>query len=205
MSLLALAVLYLELTISLTYGDLQHAGCIKVNRCQCLMRDGSGLVDLSSVAEQDGFLFKFKPLRFLGVDADAVFSFSPCLPFSQPEDVPATDCTGVAVCVNLKINEGDRIIDEYLNYGKHEGNTFSYNDSQKMLSVSYSCREPLTVVHFRCSSNHSVIVSVSESGCLQVWVESPCACPSACTLPDVGPGNIIVILLCLSITVYFIT
>ncbi|KAL0187358.1 hypothetical protein M9458_019028, partial [Cirrhinus mrigala] len=60
--------------------------------------------------------------------------------------------------------------------------------------------EPQTVVHYQCSPNHSITHSqnFSADGPLQMWVESPCACPNACALVDVGPGTIFLIILCLS-------
>ncbi len=46
-----------------------------------------------------------------------------------------------------RVHQDNRFIDQYLNYGRHEDNTFSYNDSKKTLTVSYSskyCTESLT-------------------------------------------------------------
>lgn len=187
--------------------DPPHSGCIKVNQCKCLMRDGSGLINLGSVAGEDGFLQRLKPLPSAPQDTDVLLSFSPCVAFSQPEHF--SDCTAVAACVIRRIHQDNRIITQYLNYGRHEGNTFSYNDSQKTLSVSYYMfpdGEPQTVVHYRCSPDHSVTSSQSSSARapLQVWVDSPCACPNACAPVDVGPGTVLLIILCLSVTAYFI-
>lgn len=71
----------------------------------------------------------------------------------------------------------------------------------------HSYEEVQTVVHYRCSPNRSISYSLRFHRSitpLQIWVESPCACPNACTLVDVGPGTIFLIILCLSITAYFI-
>ncbi|ROI64792.1 hypothetical protein DPX16_3339 [Anabarilius grahami] len=189
--------------------ELKHSGCIKVNQCKCLMRDGSGLIDLGSVADEDGFIQRLKPLPSAPQNMDVLLSFSPCLAFSQPEHFTVSDCTNVAACVIRRIHQDNMYITQYLNYGRHEGNKFSYDDSKKTLSVSYymfSDSEPQTVVHYRCSPNHSITSSQSFSADapLQMWVDSPCACPNACAPVDVGPGTILLIILCLSVTAYFI-
>lgn len=74
------------------------------------------------------------------------------------------------------------------------------------LSSVFPDSEPQTVVHYRCSPHRSVTssVSLSERALLQMWVESPCACPNACAPVDVGPGTILLIILCISVTAYFI-
>ncbi|CAM4719322.1 unnamed protein product [Leuciscus chuanchicus] len=209
MVLLSLTVLYfsLGLTAADPPSELRHGGCIKVNECKCLMRDGSGLIDLGSVADEDGFIQRLKPLPSAPQTPDVLLSFSPCLAFSEP--FSDTDCTGVAVCVSRRVHQDNGFVTQYFNYGKHKGNTFSYNDSEKTLSVSYYMfpdSEPQTVVHYRCSPSLSVTssVSLSEHTLLQMWVESPCACPSACAPVDVGPGTILLIILCISVTAYFI-
>ncbi len=180
MVLSVLSVVYFSLGLTAA----EHSGCIKVNRCKCLMRDGSGLIDLSSVADEDGFIQRLKPLASAWRNTDVLLSFSPCLPFSEPEDFSGTACTDVAACVVIRsdqityneslwsryqlaeaeypicccisephgrcfcrVHQDNRFIDQYLNYGRHEDNTFSYNDSKKSLTVSYSskyCTESLT-------------------------------------------------------------
>ena len=77
------------------------------------------------------------------------------------------------------------------------------------LSLSLSVlayTHPLTVVHYQCGPNRTLSSTLTFSAevPLQIWVESPCACPNACTLEDLGPGTIFLIILCLSATAYFI-
>ncbi|KAA0714443.1 hypothetical protein E1301_Tti020549 [Triplophysa tibetana] len=149
--------------------EVKQSGCIKVNRCKCLMRDGSGIIDLGSVAGEDGFIHRLEPVTpAVPGNTEVLVSFSPCVPFSEPEDFTVTDCTDVAACVTT--------------------------------------REPHTVVHYQCSVNPSIthIQSFSVDAPLQIWVKSPCACPNACTLVDVGPGTIFLIILCLSAAAYFL-
>ncbi|XP_036435624.1 uncharacterized protein LOC118814067 [Colossoma macropomum] len=186
----------------------KKSGCIKVSHCKCILGDGSGLIDLESLADVQGFLVHSKHVPFEDTpqDTEVLLSFSPCLPFSQPE-FTVTDCTDVAACLILR---NRRYTDRYVNYGRHEDNKFHYNETTKTLSVSYSASsysEAQTVVHYRCSPNRSISYNLrlrhSEAP-LQIWVESPCACPNACAVVDVGPGTIFLIILCLSITAYFI-
>lgn len=37
----------------------------------------------------------------------------------------------------FRVHLDNGFVTQYFNYGKHKGNTFSYNDSEKTLSVSY--------------------------------------------------------------------
>ncbi|XP_057212249.1 uncharacterized protein LOC130567826 [Triplophysa rosa] len=203
--------LILSVITAIPPSEVKRSGCIKVNRCKCLMRDGSGIVDLGSVAGEDGFLQRLEPVTPAAPpgNTEVLVSFSPCVPFSEPEDFSVTDCTDVAACVITRFHQDSRLMNHYMNYGRHEGNTFSYNDSEEILTVSYyiySHSEPHTVVHYQCSVNESIthIQSFSVDAPLQIWVKSPCACPNACTLVDVGPGTIFLIVLCLSVTAYFL-
>lgn len=107
MVLWVLSVVYfsLGLTASAPPSEPEHSGCIKVNRCKCLMRDGSGLIDLSSVVDEDGFIQRLKPLASAWRNTDVLLSFSPCLSFSQPEDLSITACTDVAACVIIRSDQ----------------------------------------------------------------------------------------------------
>ncbi len=66
----------------------------------------------------------------------------------------------------------------------------------------------LTVVHYHCNPNQSTSLirdqSFSTEEPLQIWVESPCACPNACAMGDLGLGTIFLIILSLSAAAYFI-
>lgn len=68
--------------------------------------------------------------------------------------------------------------------------------------------QPLTVVHYHCNPNQSTsFIQDQRLGTeepLQIWVESPCACPNACTMGDLGLGTIFLIILSLSAAAYFI-
>ncbi|XP_029916523.1 uncharacterized protein LOC115365579 isoform X2 [Myripristis murdjan] len=178
------------------------------------MKDGTGVINLKAMGDPDGFLGRLKPVVSDSMPANAqiLLSFSPCQPFSEPEDLAGTDCTSVAACLVVRFHRLNRYISHYISYGRHEGNEFHYNATRKMLSVSYFAPahndQPLTIVHYHCSPNHSTSFiraqSLSTDEPLQIWVESPCACPNACAMGDLGQGTIFLIILSLSAAAYFI-
>ncbi|KAJ3604093.1 hypothetical protein NHX12_028834 [Muraenolepis orangiensis] len=179
--------------------------CIKVNGCQCIMKDGSGVINLDGVGDRGGFL---RPVP--GVPDDEVsLAFSPCLPLVEPWELAGTECSDVAACLIVR-HAGS--ISRYENYGLHEGSVFHYNDTTRTLSVSYFTTahvdHPMTVVHYRCTANHSVPLVLPRdprtARPLQVWVGSPCACANACGVGDLGLGTIFLIVLIICATAYFL-
>ncbi|XP_029135442.1 uncharacterized protein [Labrus bergylta] len=190
----------------------KKSGCFKVNNCKCIMKDGSGVINLKAMGDADGFLGRLRPVSAenLPVSVELLLSFSPCQPFSQPEDSTGTECTNVAACLVVRYHEINRFINRYFSYGRHEGNEFHYNDTLKTLSVSYFSHEqkPLTVVHYHCNPDEPASyiqdLSLGTEEPLQIWVESPCACQNACAMGDLGVGTIFLIILCVSAAAYFI-
>ncbi|KAK9523205.1 hypothetical protein VZT92_019612 [Zoarces viviparus] len=190
----------------------KESGCFKVNNRKCIMKDGSGVINLKAMGDAEGFLGRLKPVSAekLEVGAETLVSFSPCHPFSQPEDLTGADCTNVAACLIVRYHGLNGFISRYLGYGRHDGNEFHYNDTLKTLSVSYMGQDeqPLTVVHYHCNPNQSASfisgLSLSTEEPLQIWVESTCACPNACAMGDLGLGTIFLIILSLSAAAYFL-
>lgn len=66
------------------------------------MKDGSGVMDLRTVGDADGFLGHLRPVSAEAAEpgAEVLLSFSPCRPFSQ--DLSAAGCRNVAVCLILR-------------------------------------------------------------------------------------------------------
>ncbi|XP_072243312.1 uncharacterized protein [Leuresthes tenuis] len=190
----------------------EELGCFKVNSCKCIMKDGSGVINLKAMGDADGFLGRLRsvPADDMLLSAEILLSFSPCQHFSQPEDPMGSDCTNVAVCLVLRYEGLSGYVSRYISYGRHQGNEFHYNHTLKMLSVSYFARreQPVTVVHYHCNPNQSVSIirdqRLRANQPLHIWVESPCACPNACAMGDLGVGTIFLIILCLSAAAYFI-
>ncbi|XP_067087241.1 uncharacterized protein [Osmerus mordax] len=192
----------------------KKTGCFKVNDCKCIMKDGTGVISLRTMGDEDGFLLRLKPVlrHSLGKEnTEVLFSFSSCQPFTEPEDLAGTDCTNIAACLIVRFRIwNNRYITRYVDYGRHESNEFHYNDSMKTLSVSYFAlannKQPQTIVHYHCSPNHttSFVQDFSIDIPLQIWVESACACPNACAISDLGPGTIFLIILSLSAAAYLI-
>lgn len=103
-----------------------------------------------------------------------------------------------------------QLLTRYLNYGKHPGNEFHYNNNLRTLSVSYYCelkhsttshvvtvrgradhssssssssadaRQPLTVVHFQCNPNLSASFIQHERLGLQEPLHIWVESPCAC-------------------------
>ncbi|XP_062310832.1 uncharacterized protein LOC134015373 isoform X2 [Osmerus eperlanus] len=192
----------------------KKTGCFKVNDCKCIMKDGTGVISLRTMGDEDGFLLRSKPVlgHSLGKEnTEVLFSFSSCQPFTEPEDLAGTECTNIAACLIVRFRIwNNRYITRYVDYGRHEGDEFHYNDSMKTLSVSYFAlannKQPQTIVHYHCSPNHttSFVQDFSIDIPLQIWVESACACPNACAISDLGPGTIFLIILSLSAAAYLI-
>lgn len=68
------------------------------------MKDGSGVINLKAMGDEDGFLGRLKPVSAenMAVSAEMLLSFSPCQPFTQPEDLMEADCTNVAACLIVR-------------------------------------------------------------------------------------------------------
>ncbi|XP_031604835.2 uncharacterized protein LOC116327392 [Oreochromis aureus] len=189
------------------------AGCFRVNSCKCIMENGSGVINLKAMGDADGFLGRLKPVAagsVVPVDREVLLSFSPCQHFSLPDDFIGSDCTDVAACLIVRDHRLGGHISQYINYGNHEGNEFHYNDTLKLLSVSYFAhnKDPMTVVHYHCNPNQSTSIiqeqSLNSREPLQIWVESLCACPNACAVGDLGLGTIFLIILSFSGAAYFL-
>lgn len=92
-------------TASLRGSSANKAGCFKVNSCKCIMKDGSGVINLKATGDADGFLGRSEPLATDGVmpvNKETLLSFSPCQQFSLPDDLSGSDCTDVAACLIVR-------------------------------------------------------------------------------------------------------
>ncbi|XP_040180739.1 uncharacterized protein LOC120914215 isoform X1 [Rana temporaria] len=181
-------------------------GCMKVNPCKCLMKDGSGVINLSALGDMEGFLIRDKKVerQVNGTRLYQTVTFSPCLPFSEP--MALVNCSRVAVCVVTRGSQTKGSVPQYVGYGHHEGNEFSYSNESKILTVAYKGSPFRTIVHFNCSSTKSVTFPaiLDSSEILEITVHSPCVCPSSCQAEDVGPGNIILIMFAVSLIAYLV-
>ncbi|XP_042277711.1 uncharacterized protein LOC121904182 [Thunnus maccoyii] len=212
LTLLVCFSVFFPSSLSRHSSSAKKTGCFKVNDCKCIMKDGSGVINLKAMGDADGFLGRLKPVTAdnMPVNAEILLSFSPCQSFSQPEDLTGSDCTNVAACLIVRYQRLNRYVNRYISFGRHEGNEFHYNDTLKTLSVSYFAHDeqPLTVVHYHCNPNESASFirdqSLRAEEPLHIWVESPCACPNACAMGDLGLGTIFLIILSLSAAAYFI-
>lgn len=89
-----------------------QSGCFKVNNCKCIMKDGSGVINLKAMGDVDGFLGRLKPVSAenIPVNAELLLSFSPCEPFSHSQDLTGDDCTNVAASLIVRYNRQDLVL-----------------------------------------------------------------------------------------------
>lgn len=68
------------------------------------MKDGSGVINLKAMGDADGFLGRLRPVTVDNMpdNTEMLLTFSPCQAFTQPDEVTGSDCTGVAVCLNVR-------------------------------------------------------------------------------------------------------
>uniref|UniRef100_A0A8C5MZU4 Uncharacterized protein n=1 Tax=Leptobrachium leishanense TaxID=445787 RepID=A0A8C5MZU4_9ANUR len=191
----------------LVLGD--PSGCIKVNPCKCLMKDGSGVVDLASLGDSDGFLMMDKKIvrEAGGGETEQSVTFSPCHPFSEPED--AGNCTRVVLSVKTRDLVTPGSASRCVGFGQQNDNEFNYSNESRSLSVTYQAltdRSISAIVHFNCSPSSSVTFPVNpqDPGMVEILIQSPCVCPSSCQTDDVGPGTVILILFAASTAFYFL-
>ncbi|XP_067825605.1 uncharacterized protein [Heptranchias perlo] len=206
----SLSWMYLLVILWASPSSSQKTECIKMNPCKCIMKDGSGVINLAAIGDSDGFLERDKPMSSSAKesDPDILYSFSPCHPFSEPIEY-APECLDVAVCLILRYRTQSGEIRHFLNFGRHENNEFSYDNNSKALTVTYPASDssPLrTVARYNCSSSRSVRLSRDPEtpNVLQISVDSPCVCPNSCKPQDVGPGTIILIVFSVTVTAYFL-
>ncbi|XP_039620292.1 uncharacterized protein LOC120536041 [Polypterus senegalus] len=169
-----------------------------------MMEDGSGVINLSALDSIKGFLERD---RGLAVVTEVLVLYSPCQPLSEPTVPAESNCQGEAVCLTFSGRHSP--LEEYVSFGRHDGSEFHYNNRTQVLSVTYhaSHSPPLqTTVHFHCSTNHSVSFSkvLEGSETFEIFVESPCVCPNKCSVEDVGPATVILIIFCISAAAYLI-
>uniref|UniRef100_A0A8C5D923 Uncharacterized protein n=1 Tax=Gouania willdenowi TaxID=441366 RepID=A0A8C5D923_GOUWI len=197
--LLQISMFLLKLSLSvllLLRVSSSDLGCFKVNSCKCIMKDGSGVIDLKAMGDAQGFLGRLRPLQAeqLSEDGELYLSFSPCLRFSEPDDLQETECTDVAACVLVRYQTHERL-----------GMCISHWLSFKRIPTSeYETQHTKRLHKHTKQHDYTKKQSLSPQQPLHIWVESPCACPNACPMGDLGVGTIFLIILCLSAAAYFI-
>ena len=84
--------------------SVKESGCFKVNDCKCIMKDGSGVINLRAMGDDAGFLGHLRPVSAENMpdNTEVLLSFSPCQPFSQPEDLMGVDCANIAAAIIVR-------------------------------------------------------------------------------------------------------
>ncbi|KAG8447972.1 hypothetical protein GDO86_015178 [Hymenochirus boettgeri] len=198
--------LYVSLLFFLGLVSGDPSGCIIVNNCKCLMKDGTGVINLAALGDSEGFLVRNMMVQ-RDTETEESITFSPCHPFSEPDAL--VNCSHVAVCVVTRNLLSPWHAPLYTGYGQHEGNEFIYSNESKILSVTYQAvpgSHFRTIVHFNCSLTSSITFPshTDSPDTLEMFVHSPCVCPGKCQAQDVGPGTIILIMFAMSFILYLI-
>ncbi|CAH2316203.1 Hypothetical predicted protein [Pelobates cultripes] len=173
------------------------------------MTDGSGIIDLAALGDSEGFLIRDRKIQRAFGDRwlEESITLSSCNSFSKPE--AALNCSHVLLCVKTRDLMVPGSVPYYLGYGLYNNNEYSYNNESKTLSLTYQALSDTSlraIVHFNCSPSSSITFPSDSQNWdnMEIFVESPCACPSHCQMGNVGPGTIMLIIFALSTTVYFL-
>ncbi|XP_027725505.1 uncharacterized protein LOC114048655 [Vombatus ursinus] len=176
----------------------QDMGCVQVHPCTCLLRGSHQVINLAAVG----------PLTIpLAPDKEpgGYVQFSPCQPFSEPANLISTDCVQVAACVTLRqAGSGDL---HHTAYGRHQRSEFWYNSSTRVLTVTYPAWPSSslnTLVHFNCSPVRTVAHMSLLSTHLEVFIQTPCACPDHCRLWSPEPSSLIAISFFVTLGIYLL-
>ncbi|KAK6166572.1 hypothetical protein SNE40_023229 [Patella caerulea] len=153
--------------------------CVGNGPCSCTFDDGSGVVDISSLASTGQPRFKDQPSA---VATDAyLYSYNPCLPFTEGT------CAGVSACQNSFNTEYYMIGDQTSAQWSFDGTNIQVYYSKTQDGV---LRE--TFVKYVCDVNAKTptMIMNGELGPAQFYmtVTTECACPNGC----VDESNIVI-------------
>ncbi|XP_074658949.1 uncharacterized protein LOC141911796 [Tubulanus polymorphus] len=111
--------------------------CDKIDDCSCLMSDGSGLVNIRSLANTDN-----KPRFSVTYQPTVTYYYNPCLAFTLQQP-----CVNVTACLVLN-SRG------FIALGKPSPTVWSYDTTDKTVKVSYVTTDKTssTVVKLRCNT-----------------------------------------------------
>ncbi|XP_043836775.1 uncharacterized protein LOC122738961 [Dromiciops gliroides] len=176
----------------------QDLDCVQLHPCRCLLQESHQMINLAAMG----------PLTIpLAPDKEpgGYVQFSPCQPFSEPANLTATDCVQVAACVTLRqAGSGDL---HHTAYGRHQRSELRYDNSTRVLTISYPAWPSSslnTLVHFNCSPMRTVAhVSLLPTH-LEVFIQTPCACPDHCQPWSPEPSLLIAISFFVTLGIYLL-
>ncbi|CAH1272455.1 M6PR [Branchiostoma lanceolatum] len=178
-------------------GEMQ---CVKTGPCSCEMADGSGGIDLITLAEVG------EPMVYDEQGRDLNFySFNPCLPFEEPNGIDV--CANVAVCMYREVDE----VDTYYNCGEHLYSDFVYNNETGYFDLVYTGGYELgdvrhTIIHLVCGLIFDLDIQgyQEETRTVVMTMATPCACVTGCEgFKDLSAGSVLLIIFTVSLGFYF--
>ncbi|XP_074067168.1 uncharacterized protein LOC141505320 [Macrotis lagotis] len=174
----------------------QDMDCVQAYPCQCLLQGSHQVINLAAVG---ALTIPIAPHK----ESEGYIQFSPCQPFSEPANTTPTDCVQVAACVTLRrAGSGDL---HHIAYGRHQRSEFRYNSSTRVLTVTYPAWPSRnTQVHFNCSPVKIVTHMSLLPTHLEVFIQTPCACPDRCQPWSPEPSSLIVISFFVTLGIYLI-
>jgi len=157
----------LVLLLSTLHSSLAQS-CVPDGPCRCVMSDGTGAIDISTLGNQDG------TPRFSDVldPYGASFAVNPCFNFDMD------GCKGVGVCKKPAL-----IGSQYENYGNAETAVMSYNGFNAVMSLTGELGKKSEIM-LLCQDTQEFpqLDAIGE----MVWdtpsflLSTKCACPGAC-------------------------
>ncbi|XP_074655141.1 uncharacterized protein LOC141908823 [Tubulanus polymorphus] len=164
--------------------------CEKKGNCICQMADGSGTIDLTSLAElapgQDAVFS-----NVTGTDLN-LYSFKPCVGF--------TERYSKHVCENVAVCEYDRKNSKYLNLGSPDSVVFkaiaTNNSTVTMVyTVGSGSSQITTNIKLQCSDTNKLsVIGAANKNLREMVLSSKCACLDGC-LNRLSVGSVLLITL----------
>ncbi|XP_051836029.1 uncharacterized protein LOC127550836 [Antechinus flavipes] len=176
----------------------QPGDCFQVGPCKCLLRGSRQEINLAAVG---ALTVPLAP----DDESGGYVQFSPCQPFSEPANLPSTDCVQVAACVSLRQAGTGNL--HHTAYGRHQRSQCRYNNSTRVLTVTYPARPSSslnTLAHFNCSPVRTVAYVSLLPTQLEVFIQNPCACPDHCLLWSPGPSSLLAISFLVTLGIYLL-
>ncbi|KAL5012266.1 hypothetical protein ScPMuIL_010817 [Solemya velum] len=181
-------------TLSQTVPVLTDVVCRQEGTCSCSLMDGSGVIDLKTVANSDKPRFKIPGADT--ADKDEYF-YNPCYPFSIAAS--HNHCTDASAC------RYDGVTGIYQNLALAQSAKFDYDKDIGQIFIHYRSspqdRNLSTRVYLRCDDNNVLSLNDYSETSVNFTLSSPCVCPNGC-LPVLSVGTIVIIVFSLFLLTY---
>ncbi|XP_078573465.1 uncharacterized protein LOC144860198 [Branchiostoma floridae x Branchiostoma japonicum] len=154
------------------------ANCIQTGPCSCDMDDGTGTIDLSSLAGSGAPAFSGSATKW--PDDSWQYSYNPCTPFDMQQ------CYSVAACQVRSDGSG-----ESYDVGSQDSVLFSMDGNDVSITYNAYDYQRHSIVKLVCSSSTVFTVdgeNPDETTAFYFTLESPACCPQGSGPGPTGPG-----------------